>query len=96
MSGRPVSRLGEPIELPWWVVPLATLPILSVLAGVVIVAPLGARLVAILPSLGLLGAILRVARRTRSPSMQSVWISAAFGLWAIFPVAWGVLVFGPH
>jgi hypothetical protein len=96
MSREPASRFGEPIELPWWVLPLGTLPILSGLAGLVIPAPLGARLVILLPSLGLLAAIVRVARRTASPSMQSVWISTAFGLWVIFPVAWAVLVFGPQ
>ena len=86
------TRLGEPIELPWWVLPLALPPALVALAGLVIPADLGARALAILPALALIGVVVRVARRVASPSMQSVWISAAYGLWAVFPTAWIVLL----
>jgi hypothetical protein len=96
MSGRQTSRLGEPIELPWWVLALGALPALAILAGLLVPAALPVRLAAVLPSLALLGVIVRVARRVASPSMQSVWISAAYGVWVVFPVAWAVVVFSPH
>jgi hypothetical protein len=89
---QPAARLGEPIELPWWVVPLALPPALVALAALVIPAGLGVRALAILPALALIGVIARVSRRVASPSMQSVWISAAYGIWAVFPTAWIVLL----
>jgi hypothetical protein len=92
MSHPTQSRLGEPIELPWWVPALAVPPLLVALAGLVIPATLPARVLAVAPALLLIWLIARVARRVRSQSMQSVWISAAFGVWAVFPAAWIVLV----
>ena len=89
------SRLGDPIELPWWVVALAVPPGLIAAAGLVIPAGWGARALAILPAVALIGAIAWVARRIASPSMQSVWISTAYGLWAVFPAAWIVLLLSP-
>jgi hypothetical protein len=95
MSREPASRLGEPIELPWWVIPLAVIPILVAIGGLIVPAPPAARLAAVVPSLGLVALIARVARRVVSPSMQSVWISAAYGIWVVFPLAWAVAAFGP-
>ena len=92
---QPGTRLGEPIELPWWVVPLALPPGLIAAAGLLIPAGWGARALAVVPALALIAAIGWVGRRVASPSMQSVWISAAYGIWAVFPAAWIVLLLSP-
>jgi hypothetical protein len=86
MSG----RLGEPVELPWWVFALcAPLLLLSVIS-LLVPASLTIHLVAVVPSLALAWVIVRVAIGATSPSMQSVWISLGFGVWAIFPVIYFV------
>lgn len=86
------SRLGEPIELPWWALLLSLPPAAVVVAALLIPGSLGGRALAVLPSVALIAAVLRVARRVTSTSMQSVWVSAAYGVWAIFPTAWIVLL----
>ncbi|MGI8847803.1 MAG: hypothetical protein ACR2GX_06015 [Candidatus Dormibacteria bacterium] len=90
------SRYGKPIELPWWTVPLALPPAVMIVLGAVVPQMWPARPLAILPAALLIVAIVRVARRTNSPSMQSVWISAAYGFWVLFPVAWVALLLAPH
>lgn len=91
-SERP--QLGEPVELPWWVIPLG-LPLAGgVLTGVVVGAPLSGRLLLVAASAGMLWMLLRIAVRVRSSSMQSVYISAAMALWAFAVVIWAVERFG--
>ena len=55
-------------------------------------ASLWVRLLAVVPAVALIWAIVRVSRRVVSANMASVWISLAYALWAIFPVAWGVAI----
>jgi hypothetical protein len=87
-------QLGEPVELPWWTVPLG-LPLLGgFLAGLIVGAPLSGRLLLLLSSAGMLWMLLRIAVRVRSSSMQSVSISAAMALWAFVVVIWAVERFG--
>ena len=91
-SERP--QLGEPIELPWWVIPLG-LPLLGgLLTAIVVGAPLSGRLLLLLASAAMLWMLLRIALRVRSSSMQSVYISAAMALWAFAVVIWAVERFG--
>ncbi|HEX4578962.1 MAG TPA: hypothetical protein VH498_03075 [Candidatus Dormibacteraeota bacterium] len=86
------SRLGPPVELPWWVVPLAIPPALVVIGGLILAAPLWAHLLAVLSSLAVLAALARVATRVTSTSMQSVWISAAYAVWVFTIITWAVVV----
>ncbi len=86
----PQPRLGEPVELPWWTLPLG-LPLLGgVLIGLVVGAPLSGRLLLLVSSLAMLWMLLRIAVRVRSSSMQSVYIIAAMALWAFAVVIWAV------
>lgn len=88
------SRFGEPVELPWWTVPVA-LPVLGALVlGAVVGAPLSGRLLMVTASALMLWVLLRVAVRVRSTSMQSVYISAALALWAFCVLIWAVERFG--
>ena len=91
-TGRP--QLGEPIELPWWVVPFSLPPLLALLLGIVLRAPLSARAVDVAGSAGLLWAVYAVARRVASRNMQSVWISAAYAFWLFAVLIWAVEAFG--
>lgn len=87
-------QLGEPVELPWWTLPLG-LPLLGgVLTGLIVGAPLSGRLLLLFASAGMLWMLLRIALRVRSSSMQSVYISAAMALWAFAVVIWAVERFG--
>ena len=91
-SGNP--RLGAPVELPWWTLPLG-LPLLGgILAALVVGAPVSGRLLLLFSSAAMLWMLLRVAVRVRSSSMQSVYISAALALWAFAVVIWAVERFG--
>jgi hypothetical protein len=85
-------RLGEPIELPWWVIPLGLPPLLTLVLGVVLRAPLSGRLLDLVGSVGMLWLLLLVARRVRSRNMQSVWISAAYAFWFFVVLIWAVEV----
>lgn len=85
------SRLGAPVELPWWTVPLAVPPILLALAGIVVAAPVWAHLMAVAASAATLIALVRIATRVRSPSMQSVWISAVYAVWFFVALTWLVV-----
>lgn len=84
------SRLGDPVELPWWVVPLAAPPVGVMLAGALLVAPLWARLAVVLGSVLTLAVLVRVAVRVTSRSMQSVWVSAVYAVWVFVTLTWVV------
>jgi len=84
------QRFGEPVELPWWVIALCGPLLLLCLVSLFIPASPVIHLVAVIPSLALAGVIVRVALGVASANMQSVWISLAFGVWAIFPVIYFV------
>jgi hypothetical protein len=84
------NAFGEPLELPWWVIALCAPPLLLCLVSLFIPTPLVIHLVAVIPSLALAWLIVRVAVGAASANMQSVWISLAFGVWAIFPVIYFV------
>lgn len=86
---RPAPRLGEPIEVPWWA-PIAMLPPLGVLAGVLVAGPVDGRVIGGAGSLGMLAAILRVATRVRSRNLQSVFLSAAYAFWFFTALIWAV------
>ncbi len=86
------SRLGAPVELPWWVIPLGLPPLAVTVAGVVVGSPWWAHLLAVATSLALLAALVAVATRIASRSMQSVWISAAYAAWVFAAVVWAVAV----
>jgi hypothetical protein len=85
-------RLGEPVELPWWVIPLGLPPALTLLVGVVLRAPLSGRLLDLAASAAMLWLIVVVARRVESRNMQSVWISAAYAFWTFMVLIWAVEV----
>jgi hypothetical protein len=86
------SRLGPPVELPWWVIPLALPPVFVVIAGIILTAPLWAHLLAVVSSLAALAALATVANRVTSTSMQSLWISAAYAVWVFTIITWAVVV----
>jgi hypothetical protein len=85
-------RLGEPVELPWWVIPLGLPPALTLLLGVVLRAPLSGRLLDLAASAAMLWLLVAVARRVESRNMQSVWISAAYAFWTFMVLIWAVEV----
>lgn len=85
-------RLGEPVELPWWVVPLAIPPLLVGIMGLVLSAPVWAHLLVVAASVLVLALLLAIAVRVGSSSMQSVWISVIYAFWAFVVVVWGVVV----
>ncbi|MBJ7608896.1 MAG: hypothetical protein JF887_05635 [Candidatus Dormibacteraeota bacterium] len=85
-------RLGSPVELPWWVIPLSLPPLLVVIAGIVLASPLWAHLLAVLTSVALILALTRIAGRVESRSMQSVWISVLYAVWVFIVVTWAVVV----
>jgi hypothetical protein len=87
-------RLGEPVELPWWTVPLGIPLVGALVAALVVGAPLSGRLLLAVASVMMLVVLLRVAVRVRSTSMQSVYISAAMALWAFAALIWAVERFG--
>jgi len=88
------SRFGEPVELPWWTVPLAAPVLGALVAAAVVGAPLSGRVLLVVSSALMLLVLLRVAIRVRSTSMQSVYISAALALWAFTVLIWAVERFG--
>ena len=81
-------RLGEPIELPWWVIPMGWPPAGVVLAALVVSAQWWGRVVAVVSSLVVIWLMVRIARREQSGNMQSVWISTLYGLWVFFLLIW--------
>ncbi len=85
-------RLGEPVELPWWVIPLGLPPLLTLVLGVLLHAPLSGRLLDGVGSAAMLWVVVVVARRVRSRNMQSVWISAAYAFWVFVVLIWAVEV----
>jgi hypothetical protein len=89
------SRLGAPVELPWWIIPLGLPPLAILVLGALLSAPLWAHVLAMLTSLALLAALATVATRIASRNMQSVWISAAYAVWVFAAVLWAVAVATP-
>ena len=85
-------RLGEPIELPWWVVPLGLPPLLTLVLGAVLRAPLSGRLLDLVASAAMLWVLTLVARRVRSRNLQSVWISSAYAFYVFVILIWAVEV----
>lgn len=90
----PRPRLGEPVELPWWTLPLAFPPAATFIAGLVVSAPLSGRLIDLVASALMVWVVVRVALRVRSRNLQSVWISAAYAFWAFMVLIWLVEAFG--
>jgi hypothetical protein len=76
---------NQPIELPWWVLPLGSVPAVILLATLWFAAPIGVRLVAAIDCILLLTCILLIAIKIESKNIQSVYISTAYGLW-VFPI----------
>jgi hypothetical protein len=85
---------GAPIELPWWVVPLAVPPVVAILLAPFVRAPASGRVLDVAASVGMVWVLLRVATRVRSTSMQSVWISAAYAFWLFAVLLWAVEAHG--
>jgi hypothetical protein len=85
------SRLGAPVELPWWIIPLGLPPAVITVAAAIVSAPVWAHLLAITASLTLLTTLVAVATRVPSRSMQSVWISAAYAVWVFTVITWAVI-----
>ena len=94
MSRAGGPQLGEPIELPWWVVPLSLPPLVALLLGILLHAPVSARLVDLAGSAALVWVVYAVARRVGSRNLQSVWISAAYAFWFFAVLIWAVEAFG--
>ena len=65
--GMSESRLGAPVELPWWVIPLGLPPLAMTVAGIVVSSPRWAHLLAVITSLALLVALAAVAHAHRQP-----------------------------
>jgi hypothetical protein len=86
----PPLRLGDPVELPWWVIPLGLPPLLTLLAGLVLRAPLSGRVLDLAASAGMIALVVEVGRRVRSRNLQSVWISAGYGFWLFAVLLWAV------
>jgi hypothetical protein len=85
------SRLGTPLELPWWIIPLGLPPAALTIAGAILSAPVWAHLLAITSSLALLLALAIIATQVTSRSMQSVWISAIYAVWVFTIITWAVI-----
>jgi hypothetical protein len=86
------SRLGAPVELPWWVIPLGLPPSVVTILAVVLNAPLWAHALAATSSLLSLATLLAIATRVSSRNMQSVWISAVYAAWVFTVITWAVVV----
>ncbi len=86
------SRLGAPVELPWWVIPLGLPPLLVALLAVVLAAPLWAHAMAVTASILTIAALVLIALRTSSRNIQSVWVSALYAAWVFVVVTWAVVV----
>jgi uncharacterized membrane protein YadS len=89
------SRLGAPVEVPWWVIPLALPPAVATVLAVVLTAALWARALAAITSLVTLVALAVIGGRVSSRNMQSVWISALYAIWVFVIVIWAVSVATP-
>ncbi len=82
------ARLGEPIELPWWVLALAAPPAVVALLGLVLNAPWWGRSLAVVTSVAMIVVLIRVATRVASRNLQSVWVSLAMAVWFFCAVTW--------
>ncbi len=90
------SRLGAPIELPWWVVPLSLPPLLLAILAALLHAPAWARVTAVAASMLTVAALALIATRVVSRNIQSVWVSALYAAWVFAAVAWAVAVAAAH
>ena len=90
------SRLGAPVELPWWMIPLGLPPLVTAVLGLVLGAPQWARIAAVLASVALLVALVAIATRVASRNIQSVWISAAYAVWVFVVILWAVALATSH
>jgi len=88
------SRFGEPVELPWWTLPLGLPLVAALVTAAVVGAPASGRILLAASSALMLVVLVAVAARVRSSSMQSVYISAALALWAFTVLIWAVERFG--
>jgi hypothetical protein len=86
------SRLGAPVELPWWVIPLGIPPALVTILAIILTSPVWSRVLAILVSVLTLAALALIATRVGSRNMQSVWISALYAVWVFTAITWVVVV----
>ncbi len=86
------SRFGEPVELPWWAFALAVPPLAVVILAAVLSAPWWGRALGVASSVAMIAIIVRVAARTESRNMQSVWISLLGAVWFFCAVTWAVSV----
>ena len=85
-------RFGEPIELPWWVIPMGWPPAGVILAALVVPAQWWGRVIAVLSSALVIWLLVRIAARVESRNMQSVWISTLYGLWVFFLLVWAAAI----
>jgi hypothetical protein len=87
-TGAPDSRFGAVIELPWWA-PLAMVaPLLTLLGGLILGAPVEARVTDVVVSALMVYVILKVSTTVRSRNLQSVYISAAYAFWFFLVLIW--------
>jgi hypothetical protein len=90
------ARFGETVELPWWVVALSLPPLFLSVFAVLFPASLIVKAIGAVPGVALTWIIVRVAMRVNSQNMQSVWISLAYGVWAIFPIVYVTALIAKH
>ncbi len=86
------SRLGAPVELPWWVIPLGIPPLLVAVLAVVLSAPPWAHAMEVTASALTLLALAAIGLRVSSRNIQSVWVSALYAAWVFTVVTWAVIV----
>ena len=89
---RPPARLGTPLELPWWVLPLGAPPLVTAVLAVLLAAPAWARVTAVVVSLATLATLVVIATRVASRNMQSVWVSALYAVWVFTVLVWAIAV----
>ena len=95
-AGEARLRLGQAIELPWWA-PLAMLPpFLTLLAGLVLGAPVETRVTDVVVSALMVYVVMKVGTRVRSRNLQSVYISGAYAFWFFLALIWLVSALPPH
>ena len=85
-------KLGEPIEVPWWVIVFAVPPLIVCVLCIVLAAPWWGRVLGIGSSIAMVAVLRRITSRVESHNMQSVWVSLALAVYFVCVVAWGVSV----
>ncbi len=86
------SRLGAPVELPWWLIALGLPPAIVGILALILNAPLWAHAMTLTTCLLTLAALAVIATRVSSRNMQSVWISAVYAAWVFTVITWAVVV----